>query len=163
MHDWLTGMRGGERVLEGLLEIHPNAEVFTLVHVPGSVSPAIERARVHVSFLDRMPAARALYRYYLPLFPAAIGSLDLRGFDLVISSSHCVAKGARVPEGVPHVCYCHTPMRYVWDQYESYFGARPGVSSGAGRDVGRGAPSAAVGRCQRREGGPVHRQLATRS
>ena len=127
VHDWLTGMRGGERVLEGLLEIHPNAEVFTLVHVPGSVSPAIESARVHVSFLDRMPAARALYRYYLPLFPAAVGSLDLRGFDLVISSSHCVAKGARVPEGVPHVCYCHTPMRYVWDQYESYFG--PGRAS----------------------------------
>lgn len=122
VHDWLTGMRGGEAVLEGLLEIFPDAEIFTLVHVPGSVSPRIEARPVHASFVDRLPGAARWYRYYLPLFPAAAEAMDLRGFDLVVSSSHCVAKGVRPPAGVPHLCYCHTPMRYVWDQYREYFG-----------------------------------------
>jgi glycosyltransferase involved in cell wall biosynthesis len=123
VHDWLTGMRGGERVLEALLALFEDPEIFTLVHVPGSVSPAIERHRIHTSFIDRLPAAGSVYRSYLPLFPAAIERFDFTGFDLVVSSSHCVAKGARAPEGVPHLCYCHTPMRYVWDQYQAYFGA----------------------------------------
>jgi len=123
VHDWLTGMRGGEAVLEGLLELHANAELFTLLHVPGSVSRFIEARPIHTSFLQRMPAAGNAYRYLLPLMPRAIESLDLNGFELVISSSHCVAKGVRVPDGVPHLCYSHTPMRYVWDQYDVYFGS----------------------------------------
>jgi hypothetical protein len=122
VHDWLTGMRGGERVLEGLLDLFPSAEIFTLLHVPGSVSPWIEARPIHTSGLSALPGAARWYRYALPVLPRLIERFDLRGFDLVISSSHCVAKGARAPAGVPHVCYCHTPMRYVWDEYDAYFG-----------------------------------------
>lgn len=122
IHDWLTGMRGGERVLEGLIDLFPDSEIFTLVHRPGKVSPKIEARPIHTSFVNALPAAYRAYRYYLPLFPSAIQRFDLRGFDLVISVSHCVAKGVRVPVGVPHLCYCLTPMRYVWDLYDVYFG-----------------------------------------
>lgn len=127
VHDWLTGMRGGERVLEALIRMHPGCELFTLLHVPGSVSETIESRPIHTSALQGVPLVSGRYRYLLPLFPRAVESFDLRGFDLVISSSHCVAKGARVPAGVPHLCYCHTPMRYAWDQYQQYFG--PGRAS----------------------------------
>lgn len=122
VHDWLTGMRGGERVLEAILGLFEDVEIFTLIHVPGSTSETIERHRIHTSFVNGLPAARNLYRSYLPLFPAAVERFDLTGYDLVLSSSHCVAKGVRVPGGVPHLCYCHTPMRYIWDQYDAYFG-----------------------------------------
>ncbi len=122
VHDWLTGMRGGEAVLEALLDLHPDAEIFTLLHVPGSVSSAIESRPIHTSFLQRVPGVSSRYRYLLPFFPRAIEGLDLAGFDLVLSSSHCVAKGVRLPADSRHICYCHTPMRYVWDQYEAYFG-----------------------------------------
>jgi glycosyltransferase involved in cell wall biosynthesis len=124
VHDWLTGMRGGERCLEVFCELFPEADLFTLLHVPGSVSPAIEARRIVTSFIQRMPDARRRYRHYLPLFPAAIRGLDLSGHDLVLSSSHAVAKGVRVPPGALHVCYCFTPMRYVWDLYHEYFGPR---------------------------------------
>ena len=127
VHDWLTGMRGGERVLEALLDLFPRAEIFTLIHRPETVSSQIEARTIHTSFVDDLPFAHGPYRYLLPLFPWAVESFDLEGFDLVISSSHCVAKGARPPSGVPHLCYCHTPMRYVWDQYQAYFG--PGRAS----------------------------------
>src|SRR5262245_1329866 len=120
VHDWLTGMRGGERVLEEIIRQFPSAELFTLVHAPGSVSATIERLRIRRSWLDRLPGVRYWYRYALPLFPRAIEQFDLSGFQLVISSSHCAAKGVRVPPGVPHICYCHTPMRYLYDQHEAY-------------------------------------------
>ncbi len=126
IHDWLTGMRGGERCLEVFCELFPDADLFTLLHVPGSVSPVIERRRVVTSFIQRLPGARQRYRSYLPLFPAAIRSLDLRGYDLILSGSHAVAKGVRVRAGALHVCYCYTPMRYVWDLYDDYFGRRAG-------------------------------------
>ena len=121
VHDWLNGMRGGEKVLEAILEAVPEPTIFTLFHAPGSVSPAIERHPIRVSALGRLPFARRHYRQYLPLFPAAIEAFDLSGFDLVVSSSHCVAKGAIAPPGVPHLCYCHTPVRYAWDQLDAYF------------------------------------------
>jgi len=124
IHDWLTGMRGGERCLEVFCELFPEADLFTLLHVPGSVSTVIERRRVTTSFVQRLPAAATHYRYYLPLFPAAVEAFDLRGYDLVLSSSHCVAKGARRAPGARHVSYCFTPMRYVWDLYDDYFGRR---------------------------------------
>jgi glycosyltransferase involved in cell wall biosynthesis len=123
VHDWLTGMRGGERVLEEILRIFPLAEVFTLVHHPGTVSREIEAHPIHTSVLQRAPFARRGFRHYLPLFPLAVDSWKLRGFDLVISSSHCVAKAVRTGDA-PHLCYCHTPMRYVWDQFGAYFGER---------------------------------------
>lgn len=121
VHDWLNGMRGGENVLEEILAIVPDPTIFTLFHVPGSVSREIERFPIRSSFLNRLPFSRRRYREYLPLFPRAVESFDLSGFDLVVSSSHCVAKGARAPEGVPHLCYCHTPVRYAWDQFDDYF------------------------------------------
>lgn len=121
VHDWLTGMRGGEKVLEEMVRIFPEAEIFTLFHFPGTVSEELEARPIHTTFLQRLPALRRRYRHYLPLFPRAIESFDLRSFDLVLSTSHCVAKGVRAPSGVPHLCYCHTPMRYVWDQQAVYF------------------------------------------
>ena len=126
VHDWLTGMRGGERCLEVFAELFPEADLFTLLHVPGSVAPVIERRRIVTSFLQRLPQAERRYRHYLPLFPAAVRAFDLRGYDLVLSSSHAVAKSVRVPAGALHVCYCFTPMRYVWDLYDDYFGPRAG-------------------------------------
>jgi glycosyltransferase involved in cell wall biosynthesis len=114
-------MRGGERCLEVLCELFPSAPLFTLLHVPGSVSPVIENRRIVTSFVQRLPDATQRYRHYLPLFPAAIRRFDLGGHDVVISLSHCVAKGVRIPPGALHVCYCFTPMRYVWDLYDDYF------------------------------------------
>jgi glycosyltransferase involved in cell wall biosynthesis len=127
VHDWLTGMRGGERCLEVFGELFPSADLYTLLHVPGSVSPAIENRRIVTSFIQRLPQAERRYRHYLPLFPAAVRAFDLRGYDLVLSSSHAVAKSVRVPAGALHVCYCFTPMRYVWDLYDDYFGRGAGL------------------------------------
>jgi glycosyltransferase involved in cell wall biosynthesis len=121
VHDWLTGMRGGEKPLELLAAKYPDARLFTLVHVRGRVSPAIERLSPRTSFVQRLPWSSRLYREYLPLFPAAIEWLDLDGYDLVISTSHCAAKAVIAP-GARHLCYCFTPMRYAWDQFDAYFG-----------------------------------------
>ena len=129
VHDWLTGMRGGERCLEVACELFPEAPLYTLLWVPGSVSPLIERRRIVTSFVGRLPRAATRYRAYLPLFPAAIRRLDLGGHDLILSLSHCVAKGVRTPPGALHLCYCFTPMRYVWDLYDDYFGARAGLAT----------------------------------
>jgi len=129
VHDWLTGMRGGERCLEVFAELFPSADLYTLVHVPGSVTPVIESRRIVTSFIQRLPQAERRYRHYLPLFPAAVRAFDLRGYDLVLSSSHAVAKSVRVPAGTRHVCYCFTPMRYVWDLYDDYFGPRSGLGA----------------------------------
>ena len=122
VHDWLTGMRGGERCLEVFSELFPSADLFTLLHVKGTVSATIERHRIRTSFVQRLPLASSRYRYYLPLFPAAIEQFRLRDYDLVLSSSHCVAKGIHVAEPSMHVSYLHAPMRYVWDQFDNYFG-----------------------------------------
>ena len=121
VHDWLNGMRGGEKVLEALLPLLPDPTVFTLFHDPGSVSAAIERYPIRASWLNSMPLSRRHYRSYLPFFSSAVESFDLSGFDLVVSSSHCVAKGAIAPSGVPHLCYCHTPVRYAYEQQDLYF------------------------------------------
>ncbi len=126
VHDWLTGMRGGEKVLEAFCRLYPDAPIYTLLHFSGKVSSLIESHHVHTSFLQRMPLAATRYRHYLPLFPRAAQNLELPKADLVLSSSHCVAKGVRVPPGAVHVCYVHTPMRYVWDMYDAYFGPGKG-------------------------------------
>jgi glycosyltransferase involved in cell wall biosynthesis len=118
-------MRGGEKVLEVLCGLLPSAPIYTLFHFPGTVSPAIERHPIVTSALQRAPFLRRGYRYYLPLFPGAIERLELPGDrDLVVSSSHCVAKGVIKPPGARHVCYCHTPVRYAWDQRSAYFQGR---------------------------------------
>ena len=122
VHDWLTGMRGGEKVLEVLCELYPDADVLTLFRRPGSVSPRIERHRIQTTWVQHLPFAARHYRRYLPLFPAAIASFDLRPYELVISTSHCVAKSVIPGDRTRHLCYCFSPMRYAWDQFEAYFG-----------------------------------------
>jgi glycosyltransferase involved in cell wall biosynthesis len=119
IHDWLNGMRGGEKVLEALLDLYPAATIYTLFHERGRVSSRIENHPIVTSWLNKVPGIYRHYRNLLPLFPGAIERLDLRGYDLVISSSHAVAKGVR-NGGAAHVCYCHTPMRYVWDAEDDY-------------------------------------------
>ena len=124
VHDWLTGMRGGERCLEALCELFPDAPIYTLVYVKGSVSKAIEQHSIVPSYLNAIPNVGKYYRYLLPLFPSAIQSFTFDHFDLVVSSSHCVAKGVRISEAVCHISYVHTPMRYIWDAHEQYFGGK---------------------------------------
>jgi glycosyltransferase involved in cell wall biosynthesis len=122
VHDWLTGMRGGERALEVLCERFPRAELFTLVHRRGSVSPTIERRPIHTSFVQHLPLVGRYYRQYLPLFPVAVEQFRFDRFDVILSVSHCCVKSIVRPPRARHVCYCLTPMRYAWDQFDAYFG-----------------------------------------
>jgi glycosyltransferase involved in cell wall biosynthesis len=137
VHDWLTGMRGGEKCLEAIGRHFPQAELYTLLHVPGSTSATIESRPIHTSFLQRLPGAARHYRYLLPLMPRAVQRLKLPDdVDLVLSFSHAVAKAVRVPPGVPHVCYCFTPMRYAWHLRGEYF-RQPGPQGPLGVFSGR--------------------------
>jgi len=122
IHDWLTGMRGGERCLEVFCELFPQAHLYTLVYIPGSVSPLIEQMPIKTSFIQNLPFSRRGYRKYLPLFPMAIERFSLKGYDLILSCSHCVAKGIITPPDALHISYVLTPMRYAWDMYGEYFG-----------------------------------------
>ncbi len=132
VHDWLTGLRGGEKALASLCRIFPDAELYTLVHIPGSVGGIVEARPVRPSFVNWLPRAARRYREYLPLFPAAIETFDFDDVDLVISTSHCAAKSVVRTGRARHICYCHSPMRYAWDQFESYFGReRVGVAMSA--------------------------------
>lgn len=128
IHDWLTGMRGGEKVLEALCQMLPQAEIFTLFHFPENVSSLINEMKIHRSPLQRLLVSRSQYRYYLPLFPWAVRHFDLGGSDLILSISHCVAKGVRKPADSLHICYCLTPMRYIWKFYDIYFNHRAGLT-----------------------------------
>lgn len=124
VHDWLNGMRGGEKVFEVLCELYPHADVYTLFYEPLKVSPIIRAMKVHEWWVARrIPFARRYYRWFLPIFPSAVEGFPVEGYDLIISTSHCVAKGVRPkPEGTVHICYCFTPMRYLWDKFDDYFG-----------------------------------------
>jgi len=157
IHDWLTGMRGGERALLAFCELFPDADLFTLVRVPGATDPIIERRRVRTSMIQRLPFAGRLYRHYLPLFPLAIEQFDLDAYDLVLSTSHCAAKSVVVPGHCRHLCYCLTPMRYAWDQFDAYFG--PERMGRLGTAVMRPI-MAAMARWDRATEGRVHRYLA---
>ncbi len=125
VHDWLNGMRGGEIVFEALLDLFPDAEVFTLIYEPENLSERLReklfKRRVHTSFLNLLPLTRKYYRQMLPLLPFAIRSFDIYPFDLIISSSHCVAKGVKKHPHAKHLSYIHAPMRYMWDRFEDYF------------------------------------------
>jgi glycosyltransferase involved in cell wall biosynthesis len=118
--DWLTGMRGGEKCLEAMCEVLPDADISTLIYYPENFDGEFKDYRIITSLIQKLPGNAMTFRHYLPLFPKAIESFDLSGYDLVLSFSHCVAKGVRVPAGVPHICYCHTPMRYAWDMRQAY-------------------------------------------
>jgi glycosyltransferase involved in cell wall biosynthesis len=132
VHDWLVTWGGSESAFAHLLALYPDAEVFALV----DFMPPADRARlglgarsIRTSFIQDLPGARRGFRRYLPLFPQAVERLDLSGFDLVLSSSHAVAKGVRTRPSQLHICYCYTPMRYAWDLRESYL-AQVGLDRG---------------------------------
>jgi glycosyltransferase involved in cell wall biosynthesis len=120
VHDWLTGMRGGEKCLEVFCELWPRADLFTLLALSEKLSPSLRQMRLHTSILQSLPGIGRWYRHFLPLMPTAIERFCLPAVDVVLSSSHCVAKSIPVPPGVPHLCYCHTPMRYAWHMREAY-------------------------------------------
>ena len=124
VHDWLNGMRGGEKCLEVVCRRWPEAPLFTLLHRPGAVVAAIEDRPLHTSWLQRLPGVHGYYRYLLPLMPLAAAGWRIPACDLVVSFSHCVAKAACPPPGMPHVCYCFTPMRYAWHMRAAYFGGQ---------------------------------------
>jgi glycosyltransferase involved in cell wall biosynthesis len=120
VHYWLVGMRGGERVVEALCDMYPEADIFTHVYMPEMVSEKIRRHKIIPTFINALPRAPKMYKTYLPLMPLALEQLDLRGYDLVISSESGPAKGIIAPADALHVCYCHTPMRYIWNMYHDY-------------------------------------------
>ena len=120
VHDWLTGMRGGEAVLAEIASFFPEAPIFTMFHREGAVDGSISSHPIRTSSLQSLSLGGRVYRPLLPLMPQAVAGFRLDGFDLIVSSSHCVAKGVIPPPGAVHVCYCHTPMRYVWDQRDDY-------------------------------------------
>ena len=150
-------MRGGEKALEVFCELFPAADLFTLVYLKGTVTPMIEKRVVRKSPIHWLPMAGKLYRQYLPLFPMAVEQFDLDAYDLVISTSHCAAKSVVVTGRARHLCYCLTPMRYAWDQFDAYFGPdRVGkVPSALLRPV-----LAGLARWDRATEGRVHRYLA---
>jgi len=123
VHYWFVGMRGGEKVVEALCELFPQAHIYCHVYRPVKVSQTIGRHDIHTTFVQKLPAAHRLYQSYLPLMPIALEQLDLREYDLVISSESGPAKGVVVGPDTLHICYCHSPMRYVWDMYPQYFNA----------------------------------------
>ncbi|MBI4924575.1 MAG: glycosyltransferase [Bdellovibrio sp.] len=122
VHDWLTGMRGGEYVLEAIAEIFPKADLYTLLCVPEKISPILATLKRHTSWLQKVPFAEKRYRSFLPLMPHMIETFKLNDYDLIISSSHCVAKGIIKNKNAIHIAYTHSTMRYMWDRFEDYFG-----------------------------------------
>ena len=120
VHYWLVGMRGGEKVVEALCKMYPDADVFTHVYVPDAISSVIKKHRITTSFIQKLPKAARMYQRYLPLMPLALEQLDLRGYDLIISSESGPAKGIIPPPGSLHICYCHSPMRYLWNMFHDY-------------------------------------------
>lgn len=120
VHHWFVTRGGGERVAECIAALFPQAELFTLVASPAGLPETLSRRKLHTSFLQKIPLARRQHRHFLPLYPAATEWMDLRGFDLVLSSDSGPVKGVRLSEGATHICYCHSPMRYLWDGYEAY-------------------------------------------
>lgn len=122
IHDWLVSFGGGEKVLEAIAEIFP-APIFTLLQDEKKLSGTfLDQKKIHVSFIQKLPFAKKLYRHYLPLFPLAIEQFDLSGFDVILSTSHCAAKGVLTGADQLHLCYCFTPLRYGWDLYHQYLG-----------------------------------------
>ncbi|NWF53467.1 MAG: glycosyltransferase [Syntrophaceae bacterium] len=122
IHDWLTGMRGGEKCLEVFCGLFPDAHLFTLLYAPDSVSPTISRMNIHTSFLQHLPFIQKMYRFYLPLYPSAVEALNVKEYRLILSISHCAAKGVIPSPQALHIAYLLTPMRYAWDMYPDYFG-----------------------------------------
>jgi glycosyltransferase involved in cell wall biosynthesis len=159
VHDWIVDLGGAERVLCALREVFPEAPLFTLFQVPASARRlGFDADEVHTSFLQHLPGITRHYRRLLPLYPVAVERLDLTGYDLIVSSSHAVAKGVRRGSGQLHLCYCHTPMRYAWDLRDEYLHL-----GGLDRGLSKVAAYAVVDRLRRwdaRTAGRVDRFVA---
>jgi len=121
IHYWLVGMRGGEKVVESLCDLYPEADIYCHVYDPLCISNEIRNHKIKTTFIHKLPFAKRYYQLYLPLMPLALEQLDLREYDLVISSESGPAKGVIVGPDTLHICYCHSPMRYVWDMYQQYY------------------------------------------
>lgn len=122
IHDWIVNKRGAEHVLEAVSEIFPEADIFTLVYDPKNTFESFRDKKIQTSFIQKLPFAKRHFRMYLPLFPRAVEDFNLKGYDLIISINHCVAKGVFIPKRARHICYCLTPMRYAWVYQDEYFG-----------------------------------------
>jgi len=120
VHHWLTRMRGGEKVLEALCTLFPDADIHTLVCDPRHISETLRRHHIVTSFIQRLPFGRRRFRMYLPLFPLAVEEFDLTSYDLVLTSDASIVKGVLVRPDALHICYCHSPPRYAWDLYHTY-------------------------------------------
>jgi len=127
VHYWLVGMRGGEKVLEAFCEMFPDAHIYTHVYDPSVTSEVIRRHKIVTTSISKLPMAKRLYQLYLPFMPRALEEIDLTGYDLVISSESGPAKGVIVSPTAFHLCYCHSPMRYLWDQYHVYKASAPWI------------------------------------
>ena len=136
VHDWLITTRGGEKCLEAFCELFPRAHIYTLIYLPSRVSDLIKSMKICASRLNDIPGIERVYRYWLPLFPRIIESFDLRNYDLIVSSSHCVAKGV-FPHRALHIAYVHAPMRYVWDMHDAYFSHTASLLARLGMSVWR--------------------------
>ena len=121
IHYWLVNMRGGEKVLEALLELFPGADIYTHVYDPDAVPESIKRHKVYTSYIQKLPLAKKMYQKYMPLMPKALCDFNLQDYDLIISSESGPAKGVVPNPDAYHICYCHSPMRYLWDMYHEYF------------------------------------------
>jgi glycosyltransferase involved in cell wall biosynthesis len=128
VHHWFVTRGGGERVAECIAALFPQAELFTLVSSDSGLPRTLRHRTLHTSFVQRLPLGTTHHRHFLPLYPAATESLDLRGFDLVLSSDSGPVKGVRLDPGAVHICYCHSPMRYLWDGFEQYRSAMSGLT-----------------------------------
>jgi len=122
VHDWLNGMRGGEKVLESLCRLFPHSEIFTIHSDIDKISDVIKKHKIHNSFIQYIPFKRVLYRWLLPLFPFAVSHFDFKNFDIILSTSHCAVKNIANPQNKLHICYCFSPIRYVWALQDDYFG-----------------------------------------
>lgn len=120
VHDWIVNIGGAEKVLKVISEIFPESDIFTLVYSKDTIKKLGLSNKIYASFINKLSKATSNYSYYLPLMPIAIEQFDLSNYDLIISSSHCVAKGVLTKSYQLHICYCHTPMRYLWDLYFPY-------------------------------------------
>ena len=121
LHYWLINLRGGEKVLAELASLYPEADIFTHACDPSKIAAAFEGHRIHETFIGKLPLAKKHCQKYLPLMPLALKQLNLEGYDLIISSESGPVKGIRKPRNAYHLCYCHTPMRYLWDMYREYW------------------------------------------
>lgn len=121
IHEWLTIIGGSENVFKEIAALYPNADIYTLVARDETIATLnLSEHKVTTSFIQKLPFAKSRYRSYLPFFPLAIEQFDLSGYDLIISSSHAVAKGVLTNSNQIHICYCHSPIRYAWDLHHQY-------------------------------------------